>query len=989
MPTKYRSLLPAAIAAFGIAAHFSPLSAQQPSAGDSNTGAADESAQDELVVLSPFVVNASSDIGYLANTTLSGSRTNTQIKDIANPLDIFTKELIDDLGVTDIQDLTSIANNVETNAAGDLNSDGQEREVWNYNYMQIRGFKTGIASRNFMDLNATFEAYNSDRVEFSKGPNSILFGAGNPGGSTNYATKTPILAGNRYGLQHRFDSNGSQRVSADLNQVVVENKFGLRLNTLWENRDFYREPAYEKEEAWHLVGSWNPLRDTMITVGHESRDSDRASPRGVFARDNVSAYLAAGAPVVVGVPSNNNVLVSGSTSPQPAANLGMVTINGDNWVLDSDGRIVNMRRTARGARSAVNGRDMDIAATDLGFPLDVVVSGPNGINDTEWDITEFNITQRITDDLFADLSFGRSHTFTRQGQNVSNDLHIDPNSFGANTHVGELYVESRPFRIDRDVQIDDVRFTLSYDLDLTKAWKWLGTHQIAGMVERNERDEWWDNGRLTLVQTPAGPINPASVSNGFQNAGLAMNVRDYLNLENGPRSLRNLRSMYYSDGIDQDGYVAQFLRRESYAALRTKTELDTLLGVIQSRWWNDRLITTIGLRKDTRTLADAPFTQDAVTRLWVPVEMVSGAPSPDANNGIPNDAQKPKYAAFIDPATEISGISRNFGAVFHATDWFSLTGSYTTNFSPRTESRDLYGNFLPPSSGESIDLGFRLDLLENRLNVSFVYFETNEIDSAVNGDTINSPMNRMEDAEEILLFNGVTSTNPLAAGGNFTTADRKAQGQELLIVGNPTRNFNLRVSATRLSNELTNIAPDIKAFYAERVPFYKEQDPALSAPTVSGNLGTQIANMETAYELMLSREGVKNFPASEYNVRVTGKYSFAQSSRLDGLSLGGSFRWFSEPIIGYYRTAGDGFDISREYTADAQAYLDLFFVYQMRIGEKVRWRIQLNIENVLDTDDPLPRSAVNNIDADGYEWVETQYRPADGRMISLTNSFSF
>jgi outer membrane receptor protein involved in Fe transport len=141
------------------------------------------------MVLSP-PGNTSKDIGYQANSTLSGSRTNTELKDLANPIDIFTKELMDDLGVRDIQDLTLFATGVEPNAAGDNNDSGQEREIWNHNYMQIRGFKTGTATRNFMELNSTFDAYNSERVEFSKGPNSILFGTGNPGGSSNYSTKS-------------------------------------------------------------------------------------------------------------------------------------------------------------------------------------------------------------------------------------------------------------------------------------------------------------------------------------------------------------------------------------------------------------------------------------------------------------------------------------------------------------------------------------------------------------------------------------------------------------------------------------------------------------------------------------------------------------------------------------------------------------------------------------------------------------------------------
>lgn len=930
------------------------------------------------LVLSPFVVNTTRDTGYMTHTTLSGTRTNTDIKDIANPLDIFTTELMKDLGIQDIQDLTNFASGVEPNGTGDLNPNGEEREVWNYNYMQIRGFKTGALTRNFMDLNAQFEAYNSERVEFSKGPNAILSGSGNPGGTVNYATKVPRLNRNSYELAHTTDDLGSQRVTVDVDNVLIKDKLGVRLNVLAEDQNYYRRPAYEEQSAWHLVGLYRPSRNTTLTVGHEKRNSNRASPRGAFARDRVTAWLNAGAPIVTAVPSNNNVIVTGGITAQPASGLGLATLNGDNWVLDSDGIIRNTRRTARGNTINANGNNMDTAATGLDYPIDVWVGGPNGINDSDWAITEANLTQRLTDDLFLDFAYGHSENDVMQGNSVSRELYVDPNNFGTNAHPGELYAETRPFWIDRNFKIDHFRGTASYSFDATRFNKWLGTHRVAAAYEYNEREEWQDNGRLTLTATPTGPINPASFSGGYQNSALAFNILDYLDPATGNFSGRDLRELYYSDGINQDGYVAEFLRRESYASSHTLTEQNTLLGVLQSRWFDDRLITSIGLRRDKREELRAPFVLNS-TGSWVPAQLADGTPAGEDH---------PQYAAFTEPPTKDEGISRNYGAVFHATKWLSLTFNHATNFSPRVESNDMFGNFLAASTGESTDYGFRLSLLKDKLSVSFVRYETSELGSATNGNSINSPFNDLKEIEEILVDNGVIASTPLV--GVFTTADRTAEGEELTIIGNPTPNWTFRLAASRLANRQRNLAPDVRAYYAEQLPFYKAQNQGLTGLGSTVTLATRIAEAETAHALMDTREGVQVFPASEYTARFTGKYSFGRDTALKGAGIGGSIRWSSAPIIGYYKNASPvSFDSSRYFKGEDPIYTDLFLSYERRVFRDIKWRVQLNISNLFDQDDPLPVAAVNSADATDFTWTPYRFRPVDGRIFTLTNTFSF
>src|SRR5829696_5027913 len=53
----------------------------------------------EVVELSPFTVNTTSDVGYVAENTLAGSRLNTRLRDTASSVAVFTKEFLDDLAI--------------------------------------------------------------------------------------------------------------------------------------------------------------------------------------------------------------------------------------------------------------------------------------------------------------------------------------------------------------------------------------------------------------------------------------------------------------------------------------------------------------------------------------------------------------------------------------------------------------------------------------------------------------------------------------------------------------------------------------------------------------------------------------------------------------------------------------------------------------------------------------------------------------------------
>lgn len=72
-----------------------------------------EPSPSAVVTLSPFVVETTQDIGYLATSTLAGTRLNTSLKDVGAAVSVFTEEFLADIGVQNIEDILAYTASTE------------------------------------------------------------------------------------------------------------------------------------------------------------------------------------------------------------------------------------------------------------------------------------------------------------------------------------------------------------------------------------------------------------------------------------------------------------------------------------------------------------------------------------------------------------------------------------------------------------------------------------------------------------------------------------------------------------------------------------------------------------------------------------------------------------------------------------------------------------------------------------------------------------
>src|SRR4051794_26084253 len=68
-------------------------------------------AKEEPIELSPFVTTAGSEKGYVATSSLAGSRVNTPLKDIAAQIDVLTTEFLSDIAAINMDEAVAFSTN--------------------------------------------------------------------------------------------------------------------------------------------------------------------------------------------------------------------------------------------------------------------------------------------------------------------------------------------------------------------------------------------------------------------------------------------------------------------------------------------------------------------------------------------------------------------------------------------------------------------------------------------------------------------------------------------------------------------------------------------------------------------------------------------------------------------------------------------------------------------------------------------------------------
>lgn len=913
-----------------------------------------------VIELPPFEVRTEKDTGYSAQNTTSGSRLNTKLADTPAAISVFTKEFLEDIGATNIEDITAYSVNSDNNL-----NDGASAQLTNSDpIITIRGMAGGGAGggntgrfTNFFQSSVTQDTFNMERAELTRGPNSVLFGVGSPSGGFNVGTKKPDVSRRSSIATFRFGSWNEARGTLDVNQPIIRHKLGLRVNAMQGDRNDWRPFGFNAEERHQFNVRWQIARRTRVDVEYERgrREFANASRTGVL--DSLTPWIAAGRRLDAQV-----------GQPFPA-NAGIqVLTTGNSLVYDmTSGTVYNV---ARQSVSSPAGGTPGVAAVageenpnifDFGLvPRATFLGGPGYGTTSDYDRTLAVVSHELVQDLFLEAAFNRELTLNRARDTANNRVQVDTNAFlpnGApNPQAGRTYVETQITLRDRTADAKDLRLSASYDLKLAERaekgiGRWLGHHRLAALYLRRDADQQDNQQQESLIESPLNTIAPDNANNRIRR-------RTYFDLPGpvGLAGLQDFRQYPVNGVINQTDGRRVSTRFVPFGQPRDTRDLTTTnLYVWQASWLSDRLVTTVGYRKErvktfqstaVRTAPTAPFTQG----ILYPVRSADGL--------------------FTD------GLTRTQGLVAKPFSWLSLFYNRSSSFNlpPRTV-QILPGDFAPASEGETHDFGVKFPLFKDRLFATATYYETTASRTAANGG-VQGYLTGLNGIWTTLANAGVAEAAGVTVFANGRLSDRTSNGMELELTANPTPQWRLILNFSANKTIDSNEASEIIAYYDQHNGLFTQgtrsrliingtpgqlaanaSDPNDGVTTIAETLTANRADLQEAF---INPNGVRQLgtPVAQANLRTN--YSFREG-RLRGFSAGGGARWRGERVVAY--TTSDP-ATRQEIRGDDTITFDANLTYRRKLGlfsRQYDLTVQLNVNNLLDDDDLL----INRVYANG------------------------
>jgi outer membrane receptor protein involved in Fe transport len=238
----------------------------------------------EVVILSPFTVSDRQTHGYQATNSIGATRSNTPIKDVPLNIQVFTKDLAQDIIATSQIDLERY-NAALVNGGADVHSTNAIQQAYNgflfRGYIQNWGIRDGVREYDPVDMQGIA------RVELVKGPAAPLYGLSYPGGVMNTITKTVDFTDNFTVLGASIQNEGEYRATIDANytgEIANGGKFGVRVNAARSETEDQREHSSGMVKYTQVNLEWQPYKGTEIKFLAEDGYREKPNGLGYFSR---------------------------------------------------------------------------------------------------------------------------------------------------------------------------------------------------------------------------------------------------------------------------------------------------------------------------------------------------------------------------------------------------------------------------------------------------------------------------------------------------------------------------------------------------------------------------------------------------------------------------------------------------------------------------------------------------------------------------------
>jgi iron complex outermembrane recepter protein len=899
--------------------------AAQPSGRPAqNTVSSASANSDQAVELSPFVVNEESDSGWLATSTLAGSRMNTPLRDTGASISVMTSEFLRDIGAIGLEDVVGYAVNIHMSGSEGPSPD-QNPSMFNYDAAQvrIRGVPATV-TRNYFRWEMQADTYNADRIEENRGPNSILFGIGSAGGVVNTLTKRANLSRNFRRASVMAGNDDSHRATMDVNQRALDGKLALRLNAVNSNLGNYRHHAFTDTRRIHLAGTWQARENTQFRIDYEIGEIESVGVRAAPSYDGVTSWLAAGSPTF-------STVQTASLGPNGitryATNAQRITF------IENTGGVYNYQ-----GQNRATGDNLVVLNPGL-IDYSVNTTGPYNRRDANLQALSVFLEHRFGRNTFAELSHNlqmsnRDVWVNGQGRAENATIYADPHQFlpngEPNPFAGRLMYEGSRWNtsISR-VKTHNTRLMLSHERDFGRWGDYrvavMGEHEWRKQIDRNWVEVWEGAPFSSVPETEANQVwrrnyvTPGDWSTynagpGPRN-GLLRNVPDPTT----PGRMLNSTWVPFNQGGQRDPVEHQ----------------NTVLVGGHARYLSGRVVLGFGFRRDELDLRINQAVRDPATNVWTV-----------------------DHPGVVRQHESHSGDTKTLGAVVHPTRHISLFYNFSNSINvPNTSHRILPdGRTAPNSEASGEDFGIRLTFFDGRLSARINRYTVDMIGATGGGfgGTVDNPTVLNDRVLNALSAAGLITPQERDARDfttNQATLDRKLEGYEFNMTGAVTKNWSISANYAYSDGFDANVGPEVKAWMVEALPWYRQYSDVLTGVAGSNGQLMTVGQLVSMWEadvqrLHFAREGDLILGNRKHKFNVFTRYTLSRGP-LKGLAIGGGYRYQGKAPtqIGNNDTL---------FYSEPQGNTDAFLSYRLRVPRllKTPVTLQLNVRNVLDETDP-------------------------------------
>lgn len=808
----------------------------------------------QTITLAAFEVNTDRDVGYTASSALAGGRIDTLLRETPSAITVLTAEFLEDIASTSIGTAAEWApNSIPT---------GEQSTTGDYS-VNIRGVGNSFPSRNYFRWYVSSDSYNTERLEFARGPNSILFGDGNPGGINTTFTKQALFVPRR-SIQIRADSFGGYRVSFDYN-VPVGQRLAVRVNALTDQLKGWRDYDEPTRNSAHIATTFRVAKDTQLRGEYEQGKYRRFSFATSFV-DQSSNW-------------NRTATYNGVTAPSTTGT-GVARLNSgaaDDYLVYDPSQaspgIVNWRgffqSTGTGLRIIP-----DEPRTVARFPTvprrEFSLQPPDAYVDTTYHSWTFYLEHQLQAGIIAQLAFNHQDQHRIGNFRVWDQHRIDVNTVlpnGApNPNFGQAFSDVQPQRTVQENTLTDWRLSLAYKKQL----RWV--RQSFSLSSGIRHDEY------SPVTWTAGRVNNANVNS--QAATNVIRIRQYWDARRNPRGFDSLLS---------NGDEVRFIETNT-------SDEDQSLQYNQlasaSTLFNGKLSFLLGYRYDTHERKQ----QRRV------------ASNPDGSSIL---------GATGGPGThDLSKVSvgtSSAGVVFFPVPWLGAYANYSESFNaPGSGASQMDGTTIPPASNEGIDLGLKIEFFGGKIAGTLGYYNMQQTERARTGGA-------MADINEIWADLG-RPENQILAYRDLETY--KGHGYELDLTANLTRSWRLMLNYSLPKTRQDNIGPGLRAYAAQHMATWQAGAANPALPNAA-RINTNINDINRTISGYTEGRTLNGTVEKIGNIYTT--YSFREG-RLKGFSLGGGANYRGKQVVGNVANQPFNYLYAKPYTiVSAHSSYDLRF----------------------------------------------------------------